>query len=275
MPITIGSAVPGLTWEITNTDGTLVDPSTVTLNVFRPGSSSPVPVDTHRVTTGVWAGQYIATESGRHTYIWVGSGAFTGTHLGTFTVESSGSLVSIDEAVAHLGAGKLFDDPTRRDRLQALCLAATRACESYVRRPLAVRSFTEVHSGDCAGIHLRRGPVVAVSSVNEAGVALAGSDYQVDPEAGVLYRGAPGQRSWASGFRNVAVTYSAGFTDPPADLRLAVLREVEHLWQRTQNAPHPGMGGDGYDEMMRDVQSAMPWPVRYLLDPYADAGGFA
>lgn len=187
------------------------------------------------------------------------------------------AIVTSEEAISHLRGENVFIDQAELDRLEGFIASASAACESYSRRPLDLHTYTETLDGPaCGPLLLRRGPVVDIISITEGGVSVAPSAYDLDADAGLVYRGtSAGPLNWSGGRRNVVVTYRAGWLTPPADVKLAVLREVEHLWQRTQNAPHPGMGGDQYDEMLRETTSALPWPVRHLLDRYRSVGGFA
>ncbi len=261
-----------LTHAPLDVDGNAATVSGGILTITLPDGTTATPTVTSG--SGTYRAEYAAAQLGRHTYRWVFSGPEPSVYADVFVVADNVSLVQLDEAIAHLrGANVFATSPEEREKLRALCQSATAICESYIRRPLAVRTFIETHSGDCDFIALNRTPVVSVTSVTETGSAISGSDYQLDSVTGFLYRGTSATPLyWLAGRLNVVVTYKAGYTNPPADLRLAVLREVEHLWQRTQNAPHPGMGDNGFDELQQDNASAMPWPVRYLLAPHVQSG---
>jgi uncharacterized phiE125 gp8 family phage protein len=169
--------------------------------------------------------------------------------------------VSMRDVRDHLNITGDSDDA----ELRSFVLAATAAIEARVG-PMARRSVTEVHNGGVSGILLRQPPALAVTSATENGVAVAGSGYSLSPGGGVLTRVSGFSRStWVSGFANVSVTYTAGRTSIPADLRQAVLELVRHLWatQRgTMNARRNGddfVAGQGY---------TMPNRVLELISPY-------
>ena len=52
------------------------------------------------------------------------------------------------------------------------------------------------------------------------------------------------------------------------------LRLAEHLWQKTQQAPHPALGqvGGGYDEGEPVLIDALPYSVQSLIEDHAVLG---
>lgn len=278
MPVDLGDLLPDLgTVTTDNTTGALATPTTVTLTLTLPDGTtltSPAGITVTNPSTGIYRATYETVQAGRHTARWVADGAnCDGAYEQAWVVESStGGLVSVDDALAHLGSPSLTS--AQAEQLRATVLAATRVCGSYIGRQLVRESATETYSGGRGAIALRRTPVISVATVVESGTTLTASDWVLDTVGWLLHRGSTTSASrWASGRANVSVTYVAGYASPPADLRLAVLREVEHLWQRTQQAPHSALGGEAQDEfMLRDAASSIPWPVRYMLDPYKAVG---
>jgi hypothetical protein len=278
MPVDLGDLLPDLGTTVTdNSTGALANASTVTLTLTLPDGSSLVSPTTITVTnpsTGVYRASYETTQAGMHRARWVADGSnCDGAYEQSWHVESTptGGLVSVDDALAHLGSPTLSSAQT--EQLRATILAATRVCGSYIGRTLARESATEVYSGGKGAIALRRTPVISVTSVTESGTALTGSDWVLDTVGWLLHRGSTTSASrWAAGRANVSVTYVAGYADPPADVRLAVLREVEHLWQRTQQAPHPALAAEAFDEFMMRDGSSPSRLVRTLLDPHKAVG---
>lgn len=278
MPIDLGDLLPDLGTTVTdNTTGALANATTVTLTLTLPDGTtltSPAGVTVTNPSTGIYRASYETVQAGRHTARWVADGNnCDGAYEQAWDVESStGGLVSVDDALAHLGSPSLSS--AQLEQLRATILAATRVCGSYIGRQLARESATETYSGGTGAIALRRTPVISVTTVVESGTTLAATDWVLDTVGWLLHRGSTTSASrWATGRANVAVTYVAGYSNPPADLRLAVLREVEHLWQRTQQAPHPALAAESFDEfMIRDQFASIPAPVRYMLDPHKSPG---
>jgi len=103
-----------------------------------------------------------------------------------------------------------------------------------LRADLVSESF---RAGDCyyetmrAGLPLRRYPIITISSVIEDGTTLVvGTDYEVDAEAGLLYRLNGSSRiAWCA--QVIQVSYQGGYaalTDVPADIQAAVLLLLQH-----------------------------------------------
>jgi hypothetical protein len=89
--------------------------------------------------------------------------------------------------------------------------------------------------------------VTAVTSVTENGVLLtAGSDYTVDLEAGIVYRGTTiAPFAFVGGHQNVVVNWTAGAGDA-SNVRLAARIILRHLWKADQEGGgRPGVGGQG------------------------------
>lgn len=277
MGIPLGSPVPNLSWLLRDEDGELANATLVQLLIEKPDGITTSATVAHP-GVGTYTANYTPLIPGRFSFRWKASGTITQTYSDSFYVEDTDarSLVSVDEAMRHLKLAGVLTDTTTIEHVRWFAEAATSACESYCRRPLVRRTYTESYNGGASYVALRNAPVLAIEAVTENGVELDDTDYLFE-STGMVYRGtATAARAWYTGRQMVAITYQAGFAEPPADLRLAVLREIEHLWQRSQNSSHPGLGDEGLDEMMRDFTgSAMPGAVRYLLDPYVSVGGFA
>lgn len=77
-------------------------------------------------------------------------------------------------------------------------------------------SIVEKYNGQGeAQLFLKCYPVVSVTQVKVDGTVLNSTNYDIDPEKGILYG------CWEEGFQNIEVTYSAGYwtdkaTNPPA-----------------------------------------------------------
>jgi len=79
---------------------------------------------------------------------------------------------------------------------------------------------------------LSRRHEIAITSIVADGVTLASTDYEVDPESGLVTRLSDDlETCWHCG--KVVVTYSAGFTDPPSDLKQAAMKAVASFWAET------------------------------------------
>jgi len=211
--------------------------------------------------TGVYEAAYVTTQSGLHGIVWNAAGLI---FEDAFNVDSTALFapVSLTDVRSHLNLSG--QDVTRDAELTQFLLSATAAIEARVG-PLARRPVTEVHNGGVSGILLRQPPALSITSVTENGSTVAGSGYTLSPGGGVVTRVNGYSRSvWTDGFNNVSITYTAGRTSIPADIRQAVLELVRHLWttQRGQQ------GNRRQDEFIAGQGYSMPNRVLELIAPY-------
>lgn len=158
------------------------------------------------------------------------------------------ALVTLDEAKAHLNLSGSAEDA----ELLGMVEAVTAPIERIVGAVLPA-TYTERHDGGGAAIALLHPPVLSVTSVTLAdGTVLTADDYEVDAIPAVLTRVSAGSvLRWERG--RISVVYLAGMSSVPANVRLAALITVQHMW-RTQRGSrdqrftggeetwNPGMG---------------------------------
>lgn len=286
MSYTLGSLVP-LAITVQDGNGTATD-ATVVLTLTLPDGSTVTPSVTHG-GTGVYYCDYLSAQAGRHPYHWAISGTVTATYADVFEVDAIADvpLLSLADAKRHLNQSSTVT--TNDLELAAMLAAATEVVESELGRTLRQVTTTEHFDGGKTALRLRVrtcpcracGPktFLTVSAVVENGVTLSASDYIVNSDAGVLYRG--GLAGFSSGGRNwfttrpqgISVTYTVGYTETPRWARLAVLRSLEGLWTRSQQRPHPGVGqGMAPDFAAAQMQFTVPRAVAELITPHRGAG---
>lgn len=139
---------------------------------------------------------------------------------------------------ADLRALPQMDDTTRYTT--ARVTEAREYVEALIEREVGTsfeaRSWTETHDGGDYSVVLRRPYVLSITSVTEDGDAVTGYDYTYD--AGLLERRPTGSTdsptAWASGRRNITVTYTAGYSStPPADVKRAALAAAREWLLKT------------------------------------------
>jgi hypothetical protein len=116
-------------------------------------------------------------------------------------------------------------------------------------------------SGQVLALALRSFPVIAVSSVTVNGDSLAESAYTLNEADGLIT--AP----CGFGYGPVIVTYSAGRSVIPADIRHATLVLVKHLW-----ATQRGGAMRGSSEPQPGSSYSMPNRVLEILNAYMQPG---
>ncbi len=111
---------------------------------------------------------------------------------------------------------------------------ASSIVETYVGRELESATYTnEVFDGlGHPALWLRRFPVTAVTSVTEDGTALAVDDDYIFNASGRILRVSGGQRyPWVDKPAAIVITYDAGYTTIPANIRWVATRLAARILQ--------------------------------------------
>lgn len=224
--------------------GVLTNAASAVLTVTLPDGTSATPTVTNP-STGKYVGNFQTTGSsplGRYLGHWVLT--FAGGAIDTYdeTIDVMSTIVTVDEALQHLRASGVIKTEPDIDYLEWLCSVATNAVELALGRNYVRKTVVEVHSGGCGSLILRRSPVLSITSVSESGSTLSASDYVVDPEMPILYRGSTSySRAFSSGRLNVTVTYVVGSLNPPPVVRKVALNAIQGMWQSSQQAEHAAL----------------------------------
>jgi hypothetical protein len=265
----LGSVVP-LSVTITGEDGLPANAGAVALTVTLPdGTPNTTPAITP-TSVGVYDHNFPTTQAGVHQVRWVATGLNASAFTDAFTVDppAGGNFISLAEIKRHLkkDLAKTDDDAELLEFIGAAC----QMIEDRIG-PVAPRPATQAvwrHHNTSRQLLLDLHPVVDVTTVTVEGVTVpeadpvAGTDgWVLDPGPGVLAH----TRRWPSG--RVEVTYRAGRTPLPTNVRLAALELAGHLWRSTKlNAAGGRPPVSGSDELaLRGVGFALPYRVRELL----------
>lgn len=133
-------------------------------------------------------------------------------------------------------------------------------------------AYDEWYDGGGATISLNHTPVLAISALTEASgmstYTLTAQDaggsgaygYSLDANTGTIIRRASGEATtFAPGFKNVHVQYTAGYATAPKDIDHAILLLVWHLWETQRGgSKRPGSNSDEYAAK----GSTYSWPRR-------------
>lgn len=186
------------------------------------------------------------------------------------------SIVSISETLDYLN---MTGDTSHNTELQRFIEGADPVIEDIVG-PVNPASVTEWYDGGAPYIVLRKNPVVSVNTVTEYSGATANGltvattpasagsyAYTFDPD-GILHRVTQaGSSFFAPGAQNVKVEYTVGRTPTPANIKLATLELIRHLYQSTQQSGRPAFGGAAEDQPWAPAGFAVPTRVIELLAP--------
>ena len=111
---------------------------------------------------------------------------------------------------------------------------------------------------------------VTVTGVTVDGVTLSPTVYTADLVAGIVY-----DVPCAAARLGVTVTYTAGSTTVPANLQLAALELIRHLWQSSRQSGRPGGIQAASDTVATPFGFAVPKRVVELCEATNSAPGFA
>lgn len=187
------------------------------------------------------------------------------------------ALVTWQEIRDHLGN----PSGATQAELEDVLAEAMAVLEAETGRPLEVRTVTQRTPLDTDGpdgvvIDVTPCPcsvcadkaTMTLTGLTVGGTTVAATDRRLDGVV-VSWASTVAPSSTAHADQQVVVTYQAGYTAAPAWLTLAVKRLCEHLWQKTQQAPHPALSqvGGGYDESQPSGLSyLLPYQVASLID---------
>lgn len=195
------------------------------------------------------------------------------------------AIVSLADVKYHLNKTDNDDDT----ELQFFIDAATPVIEN-IAGPVLPQTKTEYFNGGVSQISVNWLPIVSVTSVTETygqtnytltEISLGSSNsnfaFTVDYSTGrIVRRSFNAEALFPVGTNNVKVAYVAGRATIPANVRLATLMLIQHLWSTSQlnrGGGRPSLGGD--DSFMSGAGFAVPNRVRELLQPSPRVPGVA
>lgn len=226
--VDLGDPLPDLAVQVRDENGALADAGDVVLTVTLPDGTTTAPTVT-RTSTGVYTAAYTPTVAGRFVAAWVATGANASASSTVYNVSTTVQpIVSLADVRTFLGVNATDND----DLLRHILEAVSDVCERFTKKAWRRQTVTETHSTyDSDYLHLRRVPVVSVSSVTVNGVAF--TDYTVDKRAGLLRPGTSiAEYDWQDSFAGITVTYVAGPADGvvPPNIRQGCLLLARHMW---------------------------------------------
>ena len=194
-------------------------------------------------------------------------------------------IVSLADVKFHLNKTDNDDDT----ELQYFIDAATPLVED-IAGPVIPQTKTEYYSGGVSSLVVNSLPIISVTSVTETygqtnysltEISLGSSNsnfaFTVDYSTGnIVRRSFNAEALFPTGTNNVKVVYVTGRATIPANIRLATLMLIQHLWSTSQlnrNGSRPTLGGD--DSFTVGAGFAVPNRVRELLQPSPRVPGIA
>jgi uncharacterized phiE125 gp8 family phage protein len=228
-----------LTLYVTDSNGNAANATSVTCVITRPDGTTATGSVTN-TATGTYSVTWATAAVGLHSAFWTATGTPTRTFEEVFSVQSLTPLpVSLTDVKAHLNITNTEYD----QELIAFMDAATAAIEQRVG-PMTRRTVTETHDGG-GKVLLRTYPVISLTTVTDNGITLTSGQYR-ERDGVVTKKSGTSATNFTTGLDGVSITYQAGRTSVPADLRQAVLEQVRHMWETQRGQQRGRRGGDDY-----------------------------
>ena len=273
MSYDLGDIVPlGIT--ITDSTGANANASAVTCTILLPDGTSSTGSVTNPAT-GQYNCDFSPSQVGRYSVRWLATGTNASAFTDDFVVRDYAEIgaVSLSEVKTHLNISS--SDTSLDEELRLFMDAATDLAEGYLGIIIGQRTYTsELYDGGNEFLRIRNPKVLSIASVYENDQLLNSAQYVVDPTGQRLYRIGSGTLYatnsygyWTAGMNNVKVTYTAGFTNPPAAVRQGVLEIIRHLWQTQRGAMNVMGRNQTGDEFYPASTYSLPRRAMELLDP--------
>lgn len=188
-----------------------------TLLIDPDGDASAITVTVEHLADGFYEASFTPDAEGNWT-LWIDSDDLTEELTWTLDIAAAltgdSSTFSLDTVKSYLGWRA--DEYTDSEIQQAADFALTLA-ESYCGRKFSVSEYTEKYDGTGTPyLVLKQTPVQSVESVDVSSTRVTDC-YEIEGNILIHIDGA-----WTKGFRNITVTYTAGYSTVPGDVQLAV-----------------------------------------------------
>lgn len=236
-----------------------------TLTVTLPGGSILDPELVVTATPEEFTATLDTTQPGRHLLSWyVPAEDQFFTDVVDVWPSDPRYLVSIADALAQVSGSNV---PTETKAAMPLYVATATYVIERLAGPVLLATRTKVYDG-------RRNLLLpatnaVVTSITMDGSVLDPSSYTVDDEAGIIYG------SFGSERQSVTVAYQVGGSTVPANIQLAALELVRHLWQSSRQSGRPGAMNAAADTVSTPFGFAVPKRVVELCESTTSAPGFA
>jgi len=189
------------------------------------------------------------------------------------TIDSVNALISLEEAKQFIN--KDLNDQTEDNKILQYINSASWYCNSFTHRKLKARDLTEYYSGDGSNtLMVNNYPINSIASIYDdldraygADTLIDSGDYVIMPTTlafKVVYDGGVFMR----GIRNIKITYNAGYSTIPWDLREACLELVGFYWMNTEEKRFGILSINLGDGSVRIDTTQVPKSVMQILEYY-------
>ncbi|NUP24014.1 MAG: phage gp6-like head-tail connector protein [Streptomyces sp.] len=258
MTVAFGAAIR-LTNQV-KVGGVLTTPASISMTVLLPDNTTDGPFTPVSDGVGLYHYDYISAQAGQHVARWVTTSP-VGAKEETFDVApmwGEAGVVSLAEAKAQLNidAENTEDDA----EIQGFIRSVTAICERYAGS-LTRTIHVETHTGGY-GMALAHPPILSLTSVTaiqQGSTDQAVGDLALDATNGIVRRLDRGRMVGP-----FTVTYVAGRTSIPPNVRQAALIILQHMWE-TQRGGMPARFGNQDEVYDSRITYSIPRRAQELL----------
>lgn len=258
--------------DVKDAAGVLTSPASATLTVTLPDGTAASPtVPLPPAETGRVVVDYPTVQAGRHVVRLTTTSPQTAyTDVLDVRPAAPDLIVSLKDAREQIN---FVRDPSPDDEeLRSLIEGVAGPIEDYVGA-VARRTEIEVFDGGQSTVLLSHIPLISVTEVRDSGTVLDPSAYTVNTASGVLTRvSGTGRYCFRPGIQSLQVIYVAGRVIIPANVRMAALITIQHIWD-TQRPAGAGAFTQGTDDFDPRYTYSIPRRALELLGE--PAGGLA
>jgi len=290
----LGDLVP-LSVSVTDSTGVAANATTVVVTIVQPDGTSVGPYTPTNATTGSYVYTFTPTLVGHHTYRFQATGTNASNYAGAFNVlPSVAPIVTLDEIKAHLSLVGSYDDA----ELAAFLATAIPVVESIVG-PITPRTIVgEGHAAGSVQITTNYRPIISVESITEmvgqqqrtltlqpVGYATDNYGYSIDSYTrGLITRRGTGSLAYnfgmighgsGLGVNTVLISYTAGRTNPPENVRFMVKELVKYMWRQVKGGQASFQDGSFSPAATSGISEAMMARLRFLAGNETTVPGIA
>lgn len=188
-------------------------------------------------------------------------------------LDSTNALITVAEFKSYIGQST--GSTSNESRYEDLINQASIRFNTITRRKLKGRSITEYRDGDSSQeLYTNEWPIESVSTNISIWVDIDRNyttDTKVDSTNIIIYS-TKGQiklknDSFSAGDQSVKMTYTAGYSTVPEDLKYACKEYCRLMWKR-EASNQIGIKSQSVEGGTVTYEQDMPWSVRRILDYY-------
>jgi len=160
----------------------------------------------------------------------------------------------------------LNDSDTSKDTFYANMLNSARNfIEGFCQRTILSASYSETITGDGTDLfRTREYPLTAIAAITEGSSLISSTSYKFRDYGAVIRQ----DGTWSTADNDISITYTAGHTIVPSDLKLA---QIQIAIIQVNQGPRLGFRTFGAGELRLTIEPDLPPALRATLTKYRKA----